>query len=75
MKVKTAVMVALMGAFALGGATLGADEMTLTGTVGDAMCGVKHMMDDAKGCTKGCVMKGSAYALIVEEVARVSLRD
>ncbi len=69
MTVKTVVVVAFMGAFALGGATLGADEMTLTGTVGDAMCGVKHMMDNAEGCTRGCVAKGSDYALIVEDKA------
>ncbi|MGO9085387.1 MAG: hypothetical protein ACLQBK_09190 [Candidatus Sulfotelmatobacter sp.] len=37
-----------------------------TGTVSDAMCGAKHGMpgDDA-GCTRGCVAKGSKYALVV----------
>jgi hypothetical protein len=37
-----------------------------TGTVSDAMCGAKHTMagDDA-GCTRGCVAKGSKYALVV----------
>ena len=69
MKVGTSVVLVLMGVFALGGATLGADEMTLTGTVGDAMCGVKHMMDDGAACTKGCVMKGSDFALIVDDTA------
>ena len=69
MLVRTLVAAIFVGALALGGATLGADEMTLTGTVGDAMCGVKHMMDNAEGCTKGCVMKGSAYALIVDDTA------
>ncbi len=69
MKVRTSVVLVLMGMFALGGATLGADEMTLTGAVGDAMCGVKHMMDNGAACTKGCVMKGSDYALIVGETA------
>jgi hypothetical protein len=39
---------------------------TLTGTVGDAMCGAKHMMaGDAAACTAACVAKGSDYALIV----------
>jgi len=35
---------------------------------GDAMCGTKHMMkgDDA-GCTRGCVKKGSEYALIIKD--------
>ena len=69
MKIKTTVAVALLGLFALGGSTLAADEMTLTGTVGDAMCGAKHAMDDATACTRGCVMKGSAYALIVDDKA------
>ena len=69
MKIRTSVVVVLMGVFALGGAALSADEMTLTGTVGDAMCGVKHMMDNAAACTLGCVMKGSDYALIVEDTA------
>jgi hypothetical protein len=37
-----------------------------TGTVGDVMCGAKHVMpgDDAS-CTKGCISKGSKYALLV----------
>ena len=69
MKVRTLVVLALMGVFALGGGTLGADEMTLTGAVGDAMCGVKHMMDDGKACTLGCVTKGSDFALIVDDTA------
>jgi len=37
---------------------------TYTGTVSDAMCGAKHM-GDAAGCTRGCVSKGSKYALVV----------
>ena len=37
-----------------------------TGTVSDAMCGAKHgMPGDAAGCTRGCVSKGSKYALVV----------
>jgi len=31
------------------------------------MCGVKHMMDDEAGCARGCVKKGSDYALIVND--------
>lgn len=57
----------LVAAFALGGAAASAKEATLTGTVGDAMCGVKHMMPDEAGCTRGCVTKGSDYALIVKD--------
>lgn len=42
-------------------------KQTLTGEVGDAMCGVKHM--DGEGtpaqCTRSCVAHGSKYALVV----------
>jgi hypothetical protein len=39
---------------------------TLTGEVGDAMCGNKHQMGgDAAECTRGCVGHGSKYALVV----------
>ena len=55
----------LVGAVAAGGTTLRAASMTLNGTVSDAMCGAKHMMKDAVACTKGCVAKGSDYALVV----------
>ncbi len=39
---------------------------TYTGTVSDSMCGAKHAMpgDDA-ACTRGCIAKGSKYALVV----------
>jgi hypothetical protein len=39
---------------------------TYTGTVSDSMCGAKHAMPgDAASCTRGCVSKGSKYALVV----------
>lgn len=43
-----------------------AASQTFTGTVGDAMCGSKHVMpgNDAS-CTHGCISKGSKYALLV----------
>jgi len=41
-----------------------ASGKTFTGTVGDSMCGAKHM-GDAATCTRTCVSKGSKYALIV----------
>jgi hypothetical protein len=41
-----------------------AASKTYTGTVSDAMCGAKHMGDPA-ACTRGCVSKGSKYALVV----------
>ncbi len=37
---------------------------TFTGTVSDSMCGAKHMGAAAE-CTRGCVSKGSKYALVV----------
>jgi hypothetical protein len=55
----------LVGGFAVGGAILSAAEMTLEGTVSDAMCGAKHSMKDDAACMKACVDKGSAYALVV----------
>jgi hypothetical protein len=65
MKMTSIGMFLLVGAFAVGGATLRAAEMTLQGTVADAKCGAKHMMKDAAACTKACVDKGSDYALVV----------
>jgi len=44
-------------AFAAGG-------NSYTGTVSDAMCGAKHQGPAAE-CTRGCVSKGSKYALVV----------
>lgn len=53
-------------ALTFGAAALSAKPSTLEGKVGDAMCGMKHMMaNDEAGCTRGCVKKGSDYALIV----------
>ena len=70
MKVRTLVVLALVGLCAVGAATLRADEMTLTGTVGDAACGVTHKMPAAPAkCTLGCVKGGSAFALIVKDTA------
>ncbi len=43
-----------------------AKQITLTGEVGDSMCGRKHMEDEpAAECTRACVAHGSKYALIV----------
>jgi hypothetical protein len=38
---------------------------TLTGVIGDSMCGAKHMSGTAAECTRSCVKEGSAYALVV----------
>ena len=42
-----------------------AGKQTLTGEVGDAMCGKKHMEGTAAECTRTCVSHGSKYALVV----------
>ncbi|MBI3492484.1 MAG: hypothetical protein HY047_12000 [Acidobacteria bacterium] len=66
-RIQTA-MLAVAATVTIGGAALGAKTTTVTGTVGDAMCGTKHMMaGDAAGCTRECVKKGSDYALIVKD--------
>jgi hypothetical protein len=44
---------------------LAAAKQTLTGEVGDAMCGVKHMDGTPAECTRTCVSHGSKYALVV----------
>lgn len=49
---------------ALAVSSFAASGKTYTGVVGDAMCGAKHM-GDAATCTRGCVAKGSKYALVV----------
>jgi hypothetical protein len=42
-----------------------AGKQTLTGELGDAMCGPKHMEPDPAACTRTCVSHGSKYALVV----------
>lgn len=69
MKVKMSAMLVLMGGFAFASATLNAANMTLTGEVGNAKCGLKHRMKDAAACTAACVGHGSDYALIVKDKA------
>lgn len=44
---------------------LAAGKQTLTGEVGDAMCGAKHMEGAPAECTRTCVSHGSKYALVV----------
>ena len=54
-----------------------ANAETFTGTVSDAMCGAKHMMEgDAAGCLRACVKKGSNYALVVgDKVYTLDTKD
>ena len=46
---------------------MAAGKQTLTGEVGDAMCGAKHMEGEGTPaqCTRTCVAHGSKYALVV----------
>lgn len=62
---RTTVSVALLGACVLAGPSLNAATRTVTGVVGDAMCGATHPTTDAAACTRTCVKKGSAYTLVV----------
>lgn len=57
----------LLGAGLTLSTALAADKaQSFTGEVSDAMCGAKHMMEgSAADCTRACVSKGSAYALVV----------
>ena len=50
---------------------------SFTGTVSDAMCGAKHMMEgDPGGCVRACVQKGSNYALVVgDKVYTLNSKD
>jgi hypothetical protein len=50
---------------------------TYTGTVSDAMCGAKHMMEgDPAACLRACVQKGSKYALVVgDKVYTLDAKD
>jgi len=57
----------LAGTFVATGVSLGAATMTLKGTISDAMCGAKHPVADAAGCTKDCVKKGSDFALVTAD--------
>ena len=49
------------------GTSVSAATTTVRGTVSDAMCGAKHPVADAAGCTKDCVKKGSDYALVTTD--------
>jgi hypothetical protein len=52
---------------------MAAAKQTLTGEVGDAMCGVKHMEGEGTPaqCTRTCVAHGSKYALVVGDTLYV----
>jgi hypothetical protein len=66
-KIGVSVTVLLLGAGLAAFPAFAADKaQTFKGEVSDALCGKKHMMEgDSAGCTRACVAKGSAYALVV----------
>jgi hypothetical protein len=62
-RIGTALVALLL--FGLLSVAVGADKpQTWSGQVSDAMCGAKHMGSPAD-CTRGCISKGSKYALVV----------
>jgi hypothetical protein len=67
---------ALLGAALIPASFAGKAE-TFTGTISDAMCGAKHMMEgDDAACLRACVQKGSKYALVVgEKVYTLDVKD
>ena len=67
MKLTRFAALSLAGTFVATGVSLSAATMTLKGTVSDAMCGAKHPVADAAGCTKDCVKKGSDFALVTAD--------
>jgi hypothetical protein len=58
------LLLSLLMIIGLSVSTAFAAGKTYTGTVSDAMCGAKHTGSAAE-CTRGCVSKGSKYALVV----------
>ena len=64
-KITAALAVAILFGFGLVNLAAAASQ-TFTGEVSDTMCGAKHAMaGDKAACTRGCVKKGSSYALVV----------
>lgn len=66
---RSILMVALLFSASVlaAGPAFAAGKQTLTGEVGDAMCGKKHMEGAPADCTRTCVAHGSKYALVVGE--------
>jgi hypothetical protein len=75
-KLAVALGAAFLGA-ALIPASFAAKAETFTGTVSDAMCGAKHMMEgNDAACLRACVQKGSKYALVVgDKVYTLDTKD
>ena len=74
-KFAVALTGALLGAVLIP-ASFAAKAETFTGTISDAMCGAKHMMEGDAACLRACVQKGSKYALVVgEKVYTLDTKD
>jgi len=59
------IILAILMVVGLLSSAVAADKpQTWSGQVSDAMCGAKHMGPPAD-CTRGCVSKGSKFALVV----------
>jgi hypothetical protein len=65
MKRFTFSMIGLLLAAGLSLAAPAKDARTFVGSIGDSMCGAKHMMGgSAKDCTLECVKGGAKYILV-----------
>ena len=67
MKKLTLLAIGFLLAMGLSLAATGKDSAkTYVGSIGDSMCGAKHMMpgESDKDCTLGCVKEGAKYILI-----------
>jgi len=75
-KFAVTLVAALLGA-ALIPASFAAKAESFTGTLSDAMCGAKHMMEgNDVACLRTCVQKGSKYALVVgDKVYTLDAKD
>jgi hypothetical protein len=65
--VLTAAVILSTAAFPNLQALAGGGKQSLTGEVGDAMCGRTHMDGAPAECTRTCVAHGSKFALIVKD--------
>jgi len=66
MKKLTFPVLGLLLAAGLTFAAPGKDTRTFVGSIGDSMCGAKHMMpgESDKQCTLECIKGGSKYILV-----------
>ncbi len=72
-----ALLSVVLFTLALVSTAFAAKAQSYTGTVSDAMCGAKHMMEgDDASCLHACVKKGSKYALVVgDKVYALDAKD